>query len=290
MTAPAHVLVIGVDGARYDTLLEVDTPSIDRIAAEGFLQSVQVDGSSATISGPCWATMVTGVLAPVHNIFDNDLTSNRLAANPDFISVTKAAYPKINTFAGADWEPLVTSHSGGPLFAGGGFVPDCLRGKDSESADWHLSDQLVTDRAAEYLRTLDSSLGSASFVYLHGCDTAGHQTGVGDCYREFIAASDRRIGQLLAVIDARPQRAEEEWAIIVSTDHGHRDLGGHGGDSPAERTAWIAASGSGVPRSWEEQSLEQADVAGHAFHVLGLTPWSDDFVGRPFGGRTTGSV
>lgn len=289
MTAPpaAHVLLIGIDGVRHDTLGEVDTPHLDAIAAAGFLRPVLVHPDVPTISGPSWATMVTGVLPTTHRIYDNDLTGHALCAHPDFVHLARRRHPGLQTFIGADWQPLVTEHSGGPLFADGGYLPDCPRGAAAVPEDWHRADQLVTDAAAASLGEFEGARGSASFVYLHGCDTAGHQRGVSETYREFIAASDTRVGQLLRAIEARPTRSAEDWLIVVATDHGHRAQGGHGGDSAVERTAWIAAQGAGVPVGWTGE-LELADVAGHAFAVLGLTPWSEEFIGVPFGQRNAG--
>ncbi len=281
-----HILFVGIDGVRYDTLLEQQTPALDRVAADGFLQDVQVNASGPTISGPSWSTMVSGVLPPTHRIFDNDLTDHDLGRYPDFITLGTRAFPEVQTFAGADWEPLVSSHSGGPIFAGGGFLSDRRRGKEATADDWHVGDQQVADRATEHLTALESEPGSITFVYQHGVDTAGHREGVGERYREFIDASDRRLDQLLRAVDERPGRAGEDWLIIVATDHGHVDEGGHGGDHPAERTAWIAASGVGVPVTDDPLILEQADVAGHVHHVLGLTDQPQEFVGLPFGKRT----
>ena len=286
-TKPAHVVVIGIDGVRYDTLTEVTTPHLDRVAAAGFLRPVSVHPEVPTISGPSWATMVTGVLPSTHRIYDNDLSGHALGNNPDFVHLARRAQPDLPTFIGADWQPLVTAHSGGPLFADGGYLPDCRRGAEAEPEDWHRADQLVTDAAIAALSSFASEPGSASFVYLHGCDTAGHQTGVGERYRELVRASDERVGQLVRAIAARPARAEEDWVIIVATDHGHRPEGGHGGETAEERTAWIAAQGSAVPVGWQGE-LELADVAGHAFRVLGLTPRTDHFIGVPFGMRPPG--
>ena len=283
-TRGAHVLVIGIDGVRFDTLEEVDTPHLDAIAAVGFRRPVQVHPEVPTISGPSWATMVTGVLPSSHGIYDNDLRGHALAANPDFVHLAHRTHPGLQTFIGADWQPLVTAHSGGPLFADGGYLPDCRRGPDAEVADWHRADDLVTEAATTFLAGLDGGRGSASFVYLHGCDTAGHEAGVGERYREFVGASDARVGQLLQAVEERSTSTEEDWVIIAATDHGHRPEGGHGGDSAQERTAWIAACGAGVPRGWDGD-LELADVAGHAFSVLGLTPRSGHFIGVPFGMR-----
>src|SRR5699024_3489756 len=190
-----HVLSSGIDAARYDTRGEVPTPHLDTIAAAGFHRSVRVHPEVPTISGPSWATMLTGVLPASHRIRDNDLTGNPLAANPDVVHLARRASPGLQTFIGADWQPLVTSHSGGPLLADGGFLPDNPRGPDTLPADWHRADQLVVDAAARALAGFASSPGSVSFVYLHGCDTAGHHSGVGPLYRELVAASDQRVGQ-----------------------------------------------------------------------------------------------
>lgn len=97
-----------------------------------------------------------------------------------------------------------------------------------------------------------------------------------------IEACDTRLGALLAAVDRRA--ATEDWTVIVVTDHGHLDAGGHGGESELERTAWIAAAGAQVPTT-APAALEQADVAAHAVTVLGLEPASTAFFGRPFGTR-----
>ena len=69
----------------------------------------------------------------------------------------------------------------------------------------------------------------------------------------------------------------------MATDHGHVLAGGHGGDSPEERTAWIVAAGTDVPTT-APPILEQADVAGHTLHLLGLTPPTGTY-GVRFGAR-----
>ena len=53
----------------------------------------------------------------------------------------------------------------------------------------------------------------------------------------------------------RPVR-QEDWTIVVVTDHGHLDEGGHGGREPEVATAWAAAAGPGHPAG--------RPAAGHA--------------------------
>ena len=55
-----HVLVIGVDGVRFDLLGPELTPVIWGFTRSGFLAPVPVDQTTPTWSGPCWATIATG--------------------------------------------------------------------------------------------------------------------------------------------------------------------------------------------------------------------------------------
>lgn len=288
---PRHVVLVGIDGVRWDVLQDVTTANLDRVAVAGFIAPLQINPSGRSISGPSWATMFTGVLPPDHNIHNNDFTDHRLAQHPDVITTATRHRPELQSYAGADWLPLVAVESGGPLLASGGFVPDRNRGADATPTDWYDADQQVTDRAVAALGEFNSAPGSLSFVYLHAVDIAGHKLGVGAGYREAVEESDRRLGEVLDAIETRPSRADEDWLVIVATDHGHRDEGGHGEDSVEERTAWISASGPSVPTlggaaTTADLQLEQADVAGHIHHVLGIPVVSDAFVGQPFGTRS----
>lgn len=283
---PRHVLFVGIDGVRWDVLQSVATPSLDRVADVGFATPLQIHPTGRSISGPSWATMFTGTLTGSHQIHDNDFTRARLAEHPDVISTAVRHREGLQSWAGADWLPLVTEESGGPLLALGGYGSDRNRSPDATPADWYEGDQQVTDRAVAALSSYDSATGSITFVYLHAVDVAGHKLGVGDGYREAIIESDRRLGAVLDAVEARPTRADEDWLVIVATDHGHRDEGGHGDDSVEERTAWIAACGTDIPTDADHLMVEQADVAGHILHVLQVPPVSDAFVGVPFGTRT----
>lgn len=291
MAVPAttHVLVVGIDGVRYDTLRRVATPALDAIEREGLLQPAVVDATSPTISGPCWATIVTGVLPADHGITDNDFTGHRLGAHPDVVRLTRDQRPDVATFVAAAWGPLVLTVDGGPLFADGGWFP---AGDQAHLPDeWEHVDQAVTDAGVAFLGGVATDADSLAFVYLGGPDEVCHLVGTGPAYDGFVEDSDRRLGELMAAVANRPSRADEDWTVLVVTDHGHLDEGGHGGQSLEERTAWIAAAGPSVPRAvaaatpkTQEAELHQADVAAHVHAVLGLDG-GDAVVGRPLGAR-----
>src|SRR5262245_53077723 len=118
-SASRRAVVFGVDGVRFDTLCATRTPHIDGIAAAGFLAPVQVNPAGPTISGPCWSTVATGVLPTRHGVFDNDLRGHRIADSPDFLTRVRTTRPSAQTYAAADWPPLVDETDGGPVFIGG---------------------------------------------------------------------------------------------------------------------------------------------------------------------------
>ncbi len=142
MSAPpgGHVLVVGVDGVRFDLLGPATTPSIWAFGQAGFLAPVAIDAATPTLSGPCWATIATGAGVDGHGITGNDLT-------------------------------------GGP--------------------------------------------------------------------------------------------AGEDWTIVVVTDHGHLDRGGHGGREPEVTTAWAAAAGPGIRPGAAPLITRQAQVAPLVLAAIG---------------------
>lgn len=301
-----HVLVIGVDGVRYDTLRRLSTPGIDAIERAGFLRSVRVNDAGPTISGPGWATIFTGVPATDHKIMNNELSPNCLSDFPDMVHQTRARRPEIVTYVAASWAPLVTTDSGGPLFADGGFLPSDSRHFEDPVALEDDRDEQVTSASEKFLRDHDGSGGSLVVTYLGAPDEIAHELGTGDTYDWAVSQADSRIERILKAIEKRTQD-REDWTVIAVTDHGHVDSGGHGGESIEERTAWIAACGPGVPQHGdgaarkdgpesqpvssnhcgpEPAGLEQADVAAHALWVLDVAPKAPaQVIGRSFDTR-----
>ncbi|MBB5871390.1 putative AlkP superfamily pyrophosphatase or phosphodiesterase [Allocatelliglobosispora scoriae] len=264
-----HVVVFGVDGVRWDTLHEVATPTFDAIAAAGFLSRFEVSAEAPTLSGPTWSTIATGVWPSAHGVRDNHFVGHRLADHPDFLTLVSRAGHR--TYAAAAWPPLVTIVDNGPVFR----APTRLSYADGDAYGWGAADQLLADDAAAALGAGDFA---AAFVYLGNPDETAHDEGTGEPYRAAIEAADRQVGEVLAAIRARPTYAAEQWTVIVVTDHGHRDGGGHGERSEWERTAWIAASGPGVPSG--QISACHADVAPSVLAALGVH--HDHLPGTPF--------
>ena len=117
-----HVLVIGVDGVRFDLLGPEVTPVIWGFGQHGFLSPVPVDKATPTWSGPCWATIATGAGVDGHGITGNDLTGHRLAEHPDFVTVaTRAGLPTL--LAASRWPWPRTAGRCSPRRGGGSSWP-----------------------------------------------------------------------------------------------------------------------------------------------------------------------
>ncbi|HET9171122.1 MAG TPA: alkaline phosphatase family protein [Actinospica sp.] len=274
-----RVLVVGIDGVRLDLLEGLRTPRLDTVRDAGFLAPVLVDEQTPTMSGPCWATIVTGVHVAKHGIWNNDLAGHRLGVFPDFATRLARVLGR-RTFVAAGWDPLVLARDGGPLFT----APTRLHyvAPQAHTAEaWEVVDEEITVDAEVVLRRDPID---ASFVYLGAADETAHLHGCGQRYLDSIENADARLGRLLDAVRGRAEYEREDWTVIVVTDHGHVQEGGHGGRSTLERTAWIAACGPDIaPGVAPERELRHTDVAAHAFAALGIEPdrhWTLD--GRPF--------
>lgn len=258
------VLLIGIDGVRVDVLAEVPTPSIDRLAATGtFTQRTRT--TTPSVSGPSWSSMLTGVWPDKHGVTDNEFGGRRYDAYPGFLTRIEQARPELSTFAVVDWTPLMELEGGSTAV---GPEVDRRELLDGYALGWAEADARATALAIEEISTGDPD---AMFVYLGNPDETSHQTGsIGAPYRDAIAMADRHVGMLVDALRARPTYGTENWLILLSTDHGRTDDGGHGGSSPVEMTTFILVSGPAAAVGTVEGESFIVDVAVTALTHMGV--------------------
>lgn len=274
------VLLIGIDGVRPDVLAEVLTPNIDALAMGGSF-TARTRTTTPSVSGPSWSSMLTGVWPDKHGVTDNEFGGRRYTEFPDFLTRIESVRPELATFAAVDWLPLMEIDGGGPTISG---AIDVRMPLDGYVTGWPEGDAKITSAAVSHLREADPD---ALFVYLGNPDETSHQHGsIGVEYREAIAVSDGQIGLLVEAVRARPTFHEENWLILISTDHGRTEDGGHGGDSPMEMTTFILVSGPAAAIGTPREDTFIVDVAVTALAHLGIDidpSWALD--GRPVGLR-----
>ncbi|GAA3850664.1 hypothetical protein GCM10022243_15640 [Saccharothrix violaceirubra] len=267
--ATPKVLVIGVDGLMLDRIAAADAPALDNLIATGSANKtvLYANPMAPTLSGPGWATIATGVWPDKHGVLGNTwgTTGHRLADNPDFLTRLERADRATTTYAIATWSPLVTTSAGTAIF-----------GSEVDLRVSSGGDQATADQAAQHIRTTDADAG---FLHFDDVDAAGHGCGAaGACYRTAITAVDKRIKQVLDAVAARPTRAQEDWTIIVTADHGHTDTGGHGGTSQSERSSLIISNRPAT-------APKNVDVAATVLARFGVPTAGLD--GRPLGTAST---
>lgn len=256
--------MLGIDGVRPDRLADADTPTLDSLIARG-AYSDRALTRPPTISGPGWSSMLIGVWSEKHGVLGNDFTTNAYPRYPDFLTRIEQVRPDLATLAIVDWPPLATTAAGGPL------VSDRVDRKllfDGDSLGYGPADSLSAARAADLLATSDVD---AAFVYLGDVDEVGHAHGsFSPEYRAALETADGQVRQVLDGLRRRPRYDEEDWLVLVSTDHGRRDDGGHGGTSDLERTIFVLASGPSIRPGGFDTPPEIVDVAVTALAHLGI--------------------
>ncbi|MFF2748512.1 alkaline phosphatase family protein [Kitasatospora sp. NPDC058048] len=245
-TKQAKTLVIGVDGTRYDKLLTADAPNLKALMAGGMTATgnLYANPLAPTLSGPGWSTVATGVWPDKHQVKDNSFTGSRFDLYPDFATRLENADPANSTLVIGSWNPIA-----GNVFNGRAD----LRLQESEND---------TKTAADAVDYLSHGNPDATFLHFDQVDEAGHNHGgASPEYAAALHSADALVGQVLQAVKSRPTYAAEDWLILVTTDHGHTDAGGHGGNSANERQTFLIASGAGCTPGSRRYDVKPVDIA-----------------------------
>jgi predicted AlkP superfamily pyrophosphatase or phosphodiesterase len=283
---PGRVLFIGIDGCRFDSIEKAETPNLDRLMAAGcYSDTTQILGEryrqSDTVSGPGWSSLLTGVWADKHGVDSNRFWKTKFDRYPHFFARVKEAYPKASTVSIASWPPI-----GDKITTAADFSR-----QPSHEGRYLPGDLETANVACEVLRGGDPA---AMFVYFGQVDESGHQYGFSPKVKEYVAAIglvDKHVGRILETLEKRTKYAEENWLVIVSTDHGGfgKDHGG-GFANPAIMNAFLIVSGPTTKRGKLTEQTEIVDVVATALVHLGITvdpKWELD--GRVVGLKAAGA-
>ncbi|MEU0567730.1 alkaline phosphatase family protein [Nonomuraea sp. NPDC005983] len=292
------VLVVGMDGLRFDRVTAVAPPVLGGLMSSGAYgtsrlpygeaaaprtespgQVVPEEGAapgerregrrlirSRTDSGPGWSSIATGVWPDKHGVVDNGFAGQRFAAYPDFLTRAKAARPELDTAAFFSWAAL-DEH--------GAFSAaiDTRLVLDGYALTFAGADKQVAAAAERHLAQADPDL---VFVYLGDTDEVAHELGpLCQEYADALHLQDTYLGRLLDAVRRRSSFAGERWTVLVTTDHGHVDEGGHGGVSDEERTVFVIAGRLGEELGGAPLGEPRlVDVGPTALAQLGIEPES----------------
>lgn len=251
-------LFVLVDGIPADVIERLQPPHLNAIIAEGGYARAIMGGTrggyseTPTVSAVGYNSLLTGTWANKHNVWDNDIA----APNYRYWSIfrfLRERYPSKMTGIFSSWLDNRTKLVGANLAETNYFAFDIrLDGLELDTLNFphderdeyiHAIDDLVATEAADAVRREAPDL---SWVYLWYPDAVAHRFGDGEEMDEAVLLADEQIGRIWEAIQYRQEQHNEEWLLIVTTDHGRteEDGRGHGGQTDRERRIWIVTNSS----------------------------------------------
>jgi len=228
--ANKKVLLIGIDGLQYDKIGEIETPNFDTFSFTKAYTGgvVGTPSEQGTKSGPGWMTILTGVWGDKHGVPNNSSGTYESQAKSIF-QYLKEGNSSIKTSSIATWAPI---HE---------FLQNQMSYIDTRSQGGNDSDATTSA-----LNEINNSNPEFLFVHFDNIDIVGHSSGFTTNYYKAIKEMDERLGLLKNAIDKRSKDKNEDWLIILTTDHGRKGQGySHGGQSEQEKTIFIGMNKTG---------------------------------------------
>ncbi len=211
VTIQKRALVIGVDGLDGEEMYNADIPTLNLLQEGGlWTRDARTQLSGDTSSGPGWTSILTGVEVTDHWVTSNGGYSGRNPDYPTFVSILKEE--GYQTAVSIQWNDIFDILESTCCDASNG-------GDQQEVTDWVVE------------RLLQGSSDDVIFVHLDDVDHAGHAYGFTadeSHYVDAVEEADQNIGQMLDAILDGPNIANEEWLLIVISDHGGDTAGTHG--------------------------------------------------------------
>lgn len=290
---PGRLMIIGLDGTRSDVIEIAHTPALDSLRAEGYTELDAVTGD-LSLSGPGWASMLTGVWCDKHNVVDNDASweNSQFDAFPHFITRVEQQRPELQTVSVSHWAPINDE-----ILCAFERFDNCGR---ADIVINTTTDAGVRDYVVDILSREDPDVVFMQFDDIdhvgHGTAPASQPTLGGFCpyevgtldggclvpnseYVEIVEKTDAYIADILEALRMRPNYAQENWLIIVSPDHGG---GGtvqnqHGFDNAQDRRTFLIVSGDSAaplpfPAATSLAELPDPVLPGPGLPLPGLTP------------------
>ena len=291
-------LFIIVDGVPADVVESTPTPNLDEISGEHGYTRAYVGGTpggesqSPTVSAVGYNSLLTGTWSNKHNVWDNTVS------DPDYdywdiFRIAKTHDPSLHTAIFSTWtENRTKLLADGLEKAGGnkldyhfdGFEFDTERFPHDDMGNYIKEiDKLVTNEAVRYINANGPDL---SWVYLENTDDIGHRYGDGPEMTAAVQLMDDQIGRIWAAVQNRERTHNEDWMILITTDHGRDEETGrnHGGQSERERTTWIITNSKNLNARFKETPAVVDILPSLATHLHLEIPGNirDQLDGRSF--------
>jgi hypothetical protein len=245
--ATRKLVYVLIDGLRLDVSLKAEVmPNLARLRQQG--ASASMHSQAPSFSQPGYSTLLTGGWP-----YLNDGP----AANLDYADIP--TWTQDNLFSAAKRAGLQTAVSGYNWFEK--LIPQsAVTASFYTPGEDQTADREVVDAALPWLSQSEALV----LIHIDQVDYAGHHEG-GPLSTAGLAAAKRAddlLGEILAKMDL------SQNTILVTSDHGHIDAGGHGGIEPVVLLEPFVLSGAGV-KPGEFGDVQMVDVAPTLTALLG---------------------
>ena len=209
-------LVIMLDGMRADAVENAHAPNL-RMLRDGKWQpgykcawSLTANNifDARTVSGPNHISIATGVTFAKHGVPDNGKDTCDYAKWPSWLVRLVDAKPEMKTLFMYCWDW------------------DRTLSRDPRVRFHGAPDEKNAEKLAAAVAAPDAP--DATMWFINGTDSGGHGWGYYPYttgYFNKIHIFDRAIGNVLKAISSRPTFAQEDWMIVVTSDHGGYHMG-----------------------------------------------------------------
>lgn len=253
-TSVKKVLFIGIDGVRTDALQQANTPGIDSLLTQSYV-SWNTDRGPYTVSVPGWTSILHGVWPAKHGLTENSFKHNHYQRYPDFFTRAKNGNPNLSVASLTHWD-------------------DFLKITSMEDFAQRYSSDVDLKTAA--ISKLQDCCPDVLLLHFDDPDHAGHTYGFSPtipAYLQAIETVDAYIQEIMTVIRNREQVYNEEWMIVLTTDHGGEGTG-HGGqdDLPQTRKVWSIVRIPNLTNTVLQTSANSVDILPTMLYWLGISP------------------
>lgn len=214
-----YLVLVSIDGFRWDFQDLYETPALDRIAARG-VRAERMIPVFPTLTFPNHYSIATGLYPANHGLIGNTFPN---AKRSDWYSISDRESVETGSWYGGK-PAWVAAEKAGMVTAAYFFVGTEAAIQGVPMTYWHSYDQSVpgsekVEQVREWLSMPKETRPHFITLYFDDVDTAGHDHGPAS--RETVAAIERVdgwLGALLNGIDALPH-GDEVYLVVVS-DHG----------------------------------------------------------------------
>lgn len=253
-TSLKKVLFIGIDGVRTDALQQASTPAIDSLLTQSYV-SWNTDRGPYTVSVPGWTSILHGVWPAKHGLTENSFKHNRYQLHPDLFALAKSVKDKLSVANVSHWDDFLKITS----------MEDFAQRYESDA-----------DLKAGVISKLGSCCPDMLVMHFDEPDHAGHTYGFSPTIPEYIEAIetvDGYIQEIMNLIRNREQMYNEEWMVVLTTDHGGEGTG-HGGqdDLPQTRKVWSIVRIPSLTSPVLQASANSVDLLPTMLFWMGIGP------------------